>query len=234
MRQMANGGQGRRGSATTLWFARLGWFIVPIALAYLALPRLTSGMATDSAFPVPTYIAMNYPLPSSAYREAAGILAGADPNDSEAMIARAEAMSRSGAAPSDVIAVLTLGLSDAPASARGWTLLAEQEGKMAHDRAATPLALALSLGSYDYWLAGRRAGDAVILWDALDPADKSAALNQLRLLWDEPLLRSEIMPLLTLQGGPALMTRALAGSPDDVRALNRWISESRRKTLGRQ
>jgi len=214
-----------------LWLARLGWLVGPLALAFLAIPRLTSGIATDAAFPVPIYIAMNVPLPASAYRQAADILAQANPNDGDAVIARAEAMSRSGSAPGDVIAVVQLGLSDAPASARGWTLLAEQEGKVAHGRAAAPLALALSLGPYDYWLAGRRAGDAVTLWDALDADGKSAALGQLRLLWDEPSLRQQIVPILALKGGPRLMTRALASETEEIRALNRWLNAQRRRAL---
>jgi hypothetical protein len=88
--------------------------------------------------------------------------------------------------------------------------------------------VALTLGPYDYWIAGRRARAAAGLWNVLPPDDQSAAERQARLLWDVPLLRPEIPALLRTADGAHLLAQAMGNDPQNVREINRWLSDELR------
>ncbi len=216
------------------WLAWLFWSAPAILIVLLVWPRFYTARATEAAFPVPTYMIMNYPLPKSAYAAAAQLLLSADPADGDAKIAAAEATRNAGDSPARVISLVRQGLSHAPASGRGWTLLAEEDFSSKNPtRAANALSLALTLGPYDYWIAGRRAGDAAVLWNFLSVDDRRQAERQARLLWDEPVLRRGAVAFVLTQGGAALMARALANEPAEIRALNRRVSQAgRREQVG--
>ena len=202
------------------------WMLPALCLAALGLVFFSSGVAADRAFPVPVYMIINHTMPENAYADAASQLEAANDHDGDALLAKAEAQSHIATPHPLLIAEIKQALSRAPASARGWTMLAE----VCDAKCAGPaMALALSLAPHDYWLAGRRARDAAGLWDVLPESAQRQALDEARLLWEEPALRKQIAPLLAAKGGPALMTRALADNPEDIRALNRWLSAETRK-----
>jgi hypothetical protein len=201
---------------------------VPALLVTLAaVPRIATGIALESAFPVPTYIAMNVRLPDKSYKAAATLLNRASQSDGDTQILRAEAVHLGGAPNSEVGPIIQNGLSSDPASSRGWTLLSETLISTNRARSAKALGIALELAPYDYYLAGRRARDGAALWDALQADSRELLIRQAALLWTEPLLHGEIMPTLSAPGGAALMARALSEGPDQIRKLNQWVARHR-------
>jgi len=200
-----------------------------VLLLAVAIPRFESGLAVDAAFPVPAYMVLNVPLPANSYRAAADALANASGRDGRAVLEHAEAASLSGDSPTGVMEMLRTGLTETPASVRGWTLLAErlvdQDGKAA----ATALEHSLLLGRYEYFVAGKRARVAAAVWDQLSPDAQAAMLPQARLLWTEIALRPEMTLLLSTQAGREMMGRAFRDDPEQLRALNRWLAQERRE-----
>ena len=214
-------------TSTGIWALRIGLLLPAVLVSVLAIPRFVSGLALEAAYPVPPYIAKNVVLPRKSYATAAAILSHADPSDGETQIARAEAAHLAGEPDAQVIPIVENGLSHDPASARGWTLLCEVLQRTDRARSAKALTIALELARYDYFLAGRRARDGAVLWDAIAADDRPLLLRQAQLLWTEPQLHSEIPPLLNTPGGAALMTRALSDDPQQIRSLNRWVARRR-------
>ncbi|MGA7676570.1 MAG: hypothetical protein WCA78_16175 [Rhizomicrobium sp.] len=203
--------------------------IPAIALGAFAVPHLLDGFAVDAAIPVPVYMIAQVPMPKAAYEDAVVALGRADPRDGDAAIARAEASLRSGAQPLSQVPTLTQGLTQVPASARGWTLLSEAWLATDKRNAARALGQALLLAPHEYWLVGPRALDAAMLWPYLDADAQAQALEQTRMLWEEPLLRGQIRPLLFSSEGVSLVTRAFASQQDELRDMNRWLSLQRRQ-----
>ena len=68
-----------------------------------------------------------------------------------------------------------------------------------------------------------------MLWPYLDADAQAQALEQTRMLWEEPLLRGQIRPLLFSSEGVSLVTRAFASQQDELRDMNRWLSLQRRQ-----
>jgi hypothetical protein len=194
-----------------------------------ALPLLRDGSAWSEAAPVPSRMIERRVLLPMAYRNAAEALAYADDRDGDAQMAGAEAAIHAGASRAGQIGRLERAVLDTPASARGWTLLSEALSDVDRRRAAKALSQAMTLGPYDYWLAAARAEDAAAWWDVLDDDTRAAALRQTRLLWSEPGLRPGLLRLLSTRRGAALVQRTFAADPDDLRALNRWVSAARRQ-----
>jgi hypothetical protein len=210
------------------WLARAAFLLPGLMLAISAAACLQSGLAFNSAFPVPNYIEMNYVLPATAYREAADRLAGTDPRDAGTKIFQSEALADSGASSQAVLAILYPAMRASPSSARGWTLLCEQLEPRDRAGAANALEMALALGSFDYWMVGRRVRDASQIWDNLSQDGRDNALMQTRILWTEPLLRPEIANLVQTQAGRTLLQRAFEAEPETVREINRWSAALRR------
>lgn len=227
---MRDNGNSERAMHTLLrWFPSVLCFLPAAALAYLAFPHFLDGAALDAAIPVPNYMIAQIAMPKSAYAEAETALGRADPSDGEAQIERAEAALRAGATPGSQVPRLIRGVTLEPASARGWTLLAYAWAPADRVKAANALAMALELAPKDYWLAGMRSEAAAMLWPQLDPDAQASALAQMRLLWEEPLLRGRLRKLLTSKTGVALVTRAFSGQQDEVREMNRWLAVERRR-----
>ncbi len=199
-----------------------------VALAWFALPHFQNGLALDSAIPVPNYMIRQAPMPPVAYKRAASALARANAEDGTAQVAQAEASIDGGEPGAKQIARLEQGVRDAPPVPRGWMLLSESLAPVDKTKAAKALSQALVLAPYDYWLAGLRARDAAMQWDQLDSDTRAMALRQVQLLWDDQHLRIYLFPLLSSKEGIALVTRAFSGRPDDMRALNRWLSLEQR------
>jgi len=217
----------------SLWLFRL-LLLVPAALLLLAaVPRFQAGLAVDAAFPVPAYLVMNAELPVDSYRTAADTLAKANPQDGRSLIERAEAAARAGTAPQTVENMLSDGLARSPASVRGWSLLAEQVASQDRTRGVAYLSQSYLLGPYEYFVAGKRSRTAAILWNDLSPKAHEIAVRQAKLLWSEVLLRSEIAPMLRVEGGTALMTLAFKDDPEEMRALNRWLATERRRAAAK-
>lgn len=195
-----------------------------LALGTLARAHFSDGVAVDAAIPVPVFMIQEIAMPKVAYEDAAIALERADPRDGEAALERAEAALHGGAAPANEVPLLVHGLMQEPAGARGWTLLAEAEESQDKKSAARALSQALVLGPRDYWLIGARAQDAARLWPQLDRDAQGLALEQTRMLWEEPDLRDQLRRLLSTPKGVALVAKAFAGRPDDLRTMNRWLA----------
>lgn len=172
------------------------------------------------------------PMPRTAYLDAAAALKRANPRDGEALIAAGEASLRSGMATRRAIPLLVEGLSHQPSYARGWLLLSQASLSSDHGMAVRALSQALVLGPRDYWLMGIRAQEAALLWRDLDPELQDMAFDQVRMLWQEPLLRGQLRQLLRSPEGVALAARAFAGRDEEVRDMNRWLAAERRKHHG--
>jgi len=204
--------------------------LVPaVLLCSLAVPHLRDGAAQDAAVPVPVYMIAQVAMPKVAYEDAAAALSRGSPRNGEAAIEQAEAVMRAGGPRAHAQAILVRGLSHDPASARGWTLLSEIALPTDRKAAARALSQALVLAPHDYWLVGARAQDAALLWSELEADSRSMALEQTRILWEEPPLRSQLLQLLRTPEGVALASRAFAGNEDEIRAMNRWLSRERRE-----
>jgi hypothetical protein len=212
---------------TKTWTLRIGFLLPVVLVTAAAIPRIVSGLALETAFPVPSYIVKNVVLPRKSYAAAAVVLSHADPRDGETQILRAEAAHLGGTPDAQVIPIIENGLSHDPAYARGWTLLSELLQQTDRVRASKALTTALELAPYDYFLAGRRARDGAMLWDVVSEDGRALLVRQAGLLWTEKQLRDQIIPLLDTPGGAALMTRALGDNPDQIRALNRWVAKHR-------
>ncbi len=212
------------------WLVRCA-LLLPLAVVLgLALPRWRSGEASDRAFPVPLNIAVDNPLPISAYRSAEHSLAGADPADGSAKIERAEALYLLHAAPGSITPLLIDGLQLEPASARGWALLAELPDVPATTR-ANALALSLQLAPLDIWLAVSRSLTGIALAPQLSQQGKQLLLRQIRLLWREESLRPNLHDVLATPAGATLVTEAFKGDADELKALNRWVTQDRLRAV---
>jgi len=211
------------------WGARILLLLPAVLLLAAAIPRFVSGRAVDAAFPVPAYMVLNQPLPLNSYRAAADVLAKAGENDGRAILERAEAASLGGDSSAHVMALLRSGLAETPASVRGWTLLAEQLVNEDPQSAKTALEHSVLLGRYEYFVAGKRSRVAATMWDQLPPDVQAAILPQTRLLWTDITLRTNIAPLLTTPGGRELVGRAFRDDPEQLRALNRYLADERRR-----
>ena len=200
-----------------------------LALGFFAAAHFVDGLAVDAAIPVPVYMVAQIAMPKAAYEDAAAALARADARNGTAAIARAEAQLRSGASPSTQVPILTQGLLQEPASARGWTLLSEALLPTDRRDAARALSEAMVLAPREYWLVEARAHDAALLWVNLDAETQTRALEQTRMLWEEPILRGQLRRLLFTREGVDLAARAFAGRQDELREMNRWLSAERRR-----
>jgi hypothetical protein len=209
--------------------------LAPAALMiWFGIVQLRDGFAQDSAVPVPVYMIAQVPMSKAAYNDATAALAGANPRNGQATIERGEAAMRSGEPESIVAPILIHGLTYQPASARGWLLLSEVLMRSDEKRAGQVLAQALVLAPRDYWLIEPRAQDAALLWDQLDSEARSRAVDQARMLWREPRLHPQLFQFLKTPVGVAFQAKAYAGQPDEIRAMNRWIREEKRRNANEQ
>jgi len=198
--------------------------LVPaIVLGAFGSEQLRDGMARDAAVPVPLYMVEQVSMPTAAYREAAEALSRANTRNGEALLQRGEALLRTFAPAATVVAIAERGLLRQPASARGWTVLAEALMVSDKAKAAKALLQALILAPRDYWLVAVRAQDAALLWDQLDSDSRQMAIGQARMLWQEPDLHPMLFKFLKTPVGTAFETKAFAGEPDEIRAMNRWV-----------
>ena len=193
-----------------------------LVMAVLALEHFRDGRAVDAAVPVPVYMVAQIKVPTAAYLEAARALRGANHRDGMAALARGEAMMHAGITGQQLTPVLTEGLSGAPASARGWTLLSEALLPTQKRKAAQMLAQALILAPRDFWLAEMRAKLAVQLWPNMDSNTQALATEQILLLWQDEQLHPQLFALAQTREGAALMSKVFV--PDDIRAINRFIA----------
>jgi len=200
-----------------------------LALGYFSWAHFVDGLVIDAAIPVPIYMVQQIAMPRAAYEDAGAALARADARDGDAAVARAEAALHSGALPASQVPLLIHGLMQEPATARGWTILSEALLPTDKKGAARALSQALVLAPRDYWLIGARAQDGALLWPELDPDAQTLALEQTRMLWEEPVLRDRLRRLLFSPQGVALVARAFAGRRDELRSMNRWLSQVRQR-----
>jgi len=201
---------------------------------------LQNGLAVNAAFPVPLNMSpliqtrmmskdSTAPMPRAAYVDAANILRRANSRDGNAELSLAEARLYAGEKPRRIFSQVEDGLMGAPTSAEGWTFYAEILAPSDPKKAARALDQAFTLAPYDFFLAERRVQLASHIWNYLGSDTKSETLRQTRRLWDESVLRDEILSLLATSDGGKLLTRAYADDPDTLRTINRWVSARRRQ-----
>jgi len=212
------------------WLTSIFLVLPSIFLATAGIIELRDGTAVDAAFPVPNFLSNGTAMPKAAYRDAAGLLNKSNGLDGDAQISRAESMFYAGDHPEQALAVMENGLESAPASSEGWAyytaMLVDQDPK----KAGQALDQAFTVAPYDYFLAGVRARLGVLLWPDLNEQTRDEVLRQARVLWEEPSLRDELLPLLATSEGARLMTRAYDRSPETIRDINRWVEARRRKS----
>ena len=209
------------------WFRAIVLLLPPAALISLALPRLVTGLALDESFPVPAAMESDRSVAQEDYRRTGVVLSVASPVDGETQVDRAEALWLSGRDATVVLPVVTQGLVRSPASIRGWTVLAQVLQKIEPNRAAEALTIALELSPYDYSLVGRKTRAGAPLWNSLPEDARNQLVAQARLLWSHDEMRPQVLSLVAVPGGADLMTRALS-DPDTIRAVNRYVTRSRR------
>jgi hypothetical protein len=204
-------------------------FLPGVFLISFAIAPLLNGVAVDSAIPIPIYLVRQTPLPQSTYKTAAAKLFATYPGDGGSRIFASEAAMSAGAARTSQIAPLVDAISHTPANARGWMILSDAYAAKNPAQAADALGQSMLLAPYDYWLAGPRSVRAAKLWARLNADDRANALRQVVLLWEEPVLRPQIDGLLQTDRGVAIVNRAFGGQPDELRDLNRWLSQQHRR-----
>jgi hypothetical protein len=198
-------------------------------LAVSGIIHFRNGLSVDAAFPVPLYMLVDRVMPQVAYQDAAEILRHTNIHDGDTQLSLAEARFNAGDHSDTAKVTLLTGLTEAPASAEGWTLYSETLLSKNPSDASQALDQALTLAPFDFFSAGRRAQLASHLWGHLDGNARDAALRQVHTLWDEPRLRDEILLLLTSPDGGKLLSYSYAMDPETLRAINRWVSSRRRE-----
>jgi hypothetical protein len=202
----------------------LALLLPALAVAIVAVPRLVSGAAQEGTFLASLQISANVPLSTTLYRQTAQILSKAPADDGETQLLRAEALSDAGQPAAAIIPIVESALSRSPGSARGWIILAALLQDRDPKAAARDLALSLKLAPMDYYSVLPRIFAGASLWDYLSPDVQARLVRDTgRLVMDENR-RGDLRLLLTKRGGPALVTRALAGQPDMLRSLNRELA----------
>jgi hypothetical protein len=197
------------------------------------VPRLIAGLAAEAAFPVPFYMDEGIYLPHQAYEVAEAALAKVSAADGAMRIVAAEAgyLAANDSAQADRL--LKEGLESAPASARGWALLAERLASSNRATAAQAWRQSVTLGPYEYRLLARRGRLAALLWSELDDQDRAAARMQVRLLWPGVRTRPGLFSILASPGGPALFEAAFADEPAVHDRVEGWMMEERTRVLRR-
>jgi hypothetical protein len=110
-----------------------------------------------------------------------------------------------------------LGLTLAPAQARGWLLLAEATLAKTADPGAIvgPLVESMRASPYDIWMAPNRAELGLRAWPWLDAAAREMVAGQIRLTTIRWLDRTVTMARRA--GNPTPVREALAGDPEKLR-----------------
>jgi hypothetical protein len=211
------------------WMIRVVLLLVPVALLAVAIPHLIDGLAVEAAYPAPLYLAMNEPQSLEAYTDAANSLDFGMRADGDRLIDEGEIISLAGGKRGRVVDMVADGLTRSPASARGWAVLAEQTLPADRQKAAKDVGIALELAPSNFLLSGRLLADAGAVWDLLPKDSQQVAVNIAPNLWVEPSLRRYLRPVLRSSGGVQLLTEAFHDSPEDLRALNRFVAEQRLK-----
>jgi hypothetical protein len=218
----------RRGRAPT-WVARALLPLPAFAILAVALPRLISGAALEAAYPATTSMAADVALPEPIYRATAEILSRAAAGDGEAQSFRAQAAA-AGNEPADrIVPALETALRRAPASARGWIALAGLLGEGDPKKAAAALSLGIDLAPRDYFLIPPQLIAGAPLWDYLPREARDTLVADARLLVADERFHDQLVALLNVPGGAALVTRSLADDPDRIRALNRSVARERQQ-----
>lgn len=202
--------------AMCVWLASAG------ALLVLGGWLLMAALPQAAAAPVPVFITMDVQLPHETYVEAARRLSGAAPWDGQSQLALAEARLLAYGPDEAVHQAILRGLVAAPASPRGWSLLADWRARRKMD-GAPALAMALTLAPFDTYDSARRMRLAAVAWPSLDAQRREIATRLLRASWLRDDMRPWLPGLMAGYGAPFLFGRAFADHPADLRAFNRWL-----------
>lgn len=215
------------GSVFRLWAFRIALALPAVFVAVMAIPRLASGIALNAAFPTTAYMVINVPMPLQTYVRAAKLLARAPQADGDTRLLAAEAAMRAGLPADKILPIARRGLVHAPANARGWIILADLLGDKDSKKAAAAVALSLELAPREYYLVVPRVIAAAPVWKDLPKDTLQSVLSDTRRIIRARHYHSALLRLLATKGGPGLVTRALAGHPDELRKLNRAIVRER-------
>lgn len=210
------------------WCAELAIFALPaILIVMAAVPRLMTGIALEEAFPTTGYLVDNVPMPKGVYAQTAHTLSAARAQDGETALLRAEAALRAGESPSAVLPIAIDGLSHDPAFARGWIVLADALRDHDPKQAAAALTLGIQLAPRSYYLLAPQTQAGAPLWAYLDNPTREKLLGDTLRLARDQALWPDLVALMGVQGGSALVTRALSNDPDELRTLNRKLARER-------
>jgi hypothetical protein len=209
------------------WATRAGLLAPAAALAMLAIPRLSTGLLLEKAFPATAYIGTNTPLPAAAYRDVARILAGASADDSETVLLQAEAAINAGASPARVLPEVEYALARSPLSARGWIILASLLTSTDRAKAANALTQAFDIAPREYYLMLPMMLVGAPLWNDLPARVRAGLLLDVRKLTDDQERRGQLRLLLSRPAGAELVVRAFAARPEALRQLNRDLAREK-------
>jgi hypothetical protein len=134
-----------------------------------------------------------------------------------------------GAAHAVVEKNLVQALSHLPGSAPAWLLYAQIQPAGAHLVAAKAFDMSLSLAPSDYFLLGPQVLTGAYLWKDLSVQSQAQIKERTRRLWQTPALRPYLIDLLREEGGPSLIMAS--EDPEQIRAINRWISALERNAV---
>lgn len=205
------------------WGPRLLVLAPAIVVVLAAVPRLSTGLSLERAFPASAYIQTNAPLPLASYRQVADLLANASSSDDETALLQTEAAIDAGRPLEPIITQVENVLKTSPLSARGWIILASLLTNQDPRRAAQALTLAYDLAPRDYYLVFPRTLVAAPLWGYLPTRIRATLLGDVSLLADNREKHSQLRILLSKPGGAELVVRSFAGKPEALRELNREL-----------
>jgi hypothetical protein len=208
---------------------------VPALLAALAVPRLSQGLSVIAFHSVIDRGLLGAKLPAIQYRAAADALADTSPRDGESLTERAQVLTLSAADNPATLAearnLVVDALRDGPSNPTGWLLLCQIEAQQKSKGAVDCLSNAFSIGSYDWYTAGRRMSLVASEWPYLTEPVRDKAVTYILPMWNTLgwpsgfTLREPLYALSFTENGRQLLRAGFAGHRDDLRDFNRYIIE---------
>lgn len=213
---------------------------VPVALAWLALPRLEIGIKIAPTAEVMEGVVTSEPLPRERFVAAAAAFANLPDDDGDGMAQKAEFEALAAGenkgqllkAREDAIASLML----QPTNPRTWTVLCEIEaatstGYASASRVVTCLDKVFMVAPLDWFTAPSRMKLVVVEWPFLDSRLRNEAVALVLPMWhtdnmsNARTLRVVLKDMNQTQDGRAILRAGLASEPGQLHAFYHWMIE---------
>ena len=208
--------------------------IPPVLLATMAVPRLGAGLAQAKIEDVISDRRLGYEILPARSEIAERSLSRALPADGDSEIWRAELIAVRGSHDKAELrtaqALVVDGLSHAPASTRGWTLLCEIDFSIVRADAPACMNTAFYVGPFDWYVAQRRTVLSAVLFPKLDADTRAAAARRLKLVWEDPGLRWVAYEAANQPNGAALVSAAFADDPVGMKNFEAGLTAARAQT----